>query len=448
MTTLARAAFEQGLTALAQGLLLDAETHLRTALAHAPGRPSVLSALGVTLLRQDRAVDALKLFDEALAAEPARAETWGHRGNALLALARPADALASFESAMQHGAPQASVDAHRAQALNALRRHAEALQCVEAVLREHPDDGALWLERGVTLRCLERHADALPALQRAVELAPTLGAAWSQLGQLLKDSADAATRAEAATAFEHAIALGEDPALHQWFIAALRGPGAGTVPAHAPTAFVQPLFDGYAGEFDRHLEALEYHAPTRLASLIATVRSAPVEAALDLGCGTGQCAAPLAALVRAIDGVDVSAAMLDVARATGRYRALHHAELTAWLADTHTDSPTDRDTDRDRRYGLVVAADVFIYVGALEAVFAGVQRVLVRGGLFALTAEIASTADANFELLPTLRYAHDPAYLRALAQAHGFSVALTHHAPLRLEQGRPLPGLYLVLQAA
>lgn len=440
MTTLARAAFDQGLAALAQGRLPDAETHLRTALAHAPGRPSVLSALGVALLRQDRAGEALPLLDEALAAEPTRAETWGHRGNALLALARPADALASFESAMAHGAPQASVDAHRAQALNALHRHAEALACVEAVLRKHPDEGALWLERGVTLRCLERHADALPAFQRAVELAPTLGAAWSQLGQLLKDSPDATSRAEAVAAFERAIALGEDAALHRWFIAALlgsgSGPAAGPVPPHAPIAFVQPLFDGYAGEFDRHLETLEYHAPTRLASLIDTVRSTPCEAALDLGCGTGQCAAPLAALARAIDGVDVSAAMLDVARATGRYRALHHAELTTWLADT------------DARYGLVVAADVFIYVGALEAVFAAVRRVLLNGGLFALTAEIASTPDAHFELLPTLRYAHGLPYLRALAQAHGFSVALTHHAPLRLEQGRPLPGLYLVLQAA
>ena len=443
MTTLARAAFEQGLAALSQGRLADAETHLRTALLHTPGRPSVLSALGVALLRQDRAADALPLFDDALTAEPARAETWGHRGNALLALARPADALASFESAMAHGAPQASVDAHRAQALNALHRHSEALGCIEAVLREHANDGALWLERGITLRCLERHADALPALQRAVELAPTLGAAWSQLGQLLKDSTDASTRAEAAVAFERAIALGEDAELHRWFIAAMLGrvggAAGGAVPPHAPMAFVQPLFDGYAGEFDRHLDSLEYHAPTRLASLIATVRFAPCDAALDLGCGTGQCAAPLAALARAIDGVDVSAAMLDVARGTGpsgRYRRLHHAELSDWLQAT------------DERYGLVVAADVFIYVGALDAVFAAVQRVLLPGGLFALTAEIASAPEVPFELLPTLRYAHGPASLRALAQANGFKVALTHHAPLRLEQGRPLPGLYLVLQKA
>ena len=430
----ARAAFERGLSRLEAHDQSGAELAFREALALAPGRPSVLAALGVALLRQSRASDALAVFDDALAAEPARAETWGHRGNALLALARPADALASFERALAAGAPPVSVDFHRATALNQLRRHRDALQCLDAVQRASPDDPLVWLERALTLRCMDRHEDALPALRRAVQHGPKLGAAWSQLGQLLKDSPDAATRAEAAACFERAIALGEDAELHRWYLAGVRGATADDTPAVAPQRYVEPLFDGYADSFDQHADTLQYNAPTRLASLIATVRATAVDAALDLGCGTGQCAAPLAALAHAIDGVDVSAAMLDVARATHRYRNLHHAELATWMRQT------------DQRYGLVLAADVFIYVGALDEVFALVRQVLQAGGLFAFTAEIAS-GDAPFELLPTLRYAHSESYLRALAATHNFSVALTHRAPLRLEQGQPLPGLYLVLRA-
>lgn len=427
----ARAAFERGLAQLGAGQPAAAEAELRAALARAPGRPSVLAALGVALLRQRRAADALAAFDDTLAAEPQRAETWGHRGTALLDLGRAADALASFERALSNGAPPVSVDFHRALALNRLGRHAQALECLNAVQREHPGDAQVHFERALTLRCLDRHADALPALQAAVAADPRHGPAWSQLGQLLKDSPDPAAQREARAAFERAAALGEDAELHRFFLAAL---GAGHAPATAPVGYVQALFDGYATHFDRHADTLEYGAPTRLASLIATVRATPCTAALDLGCGSGLCAPALAALAQAIDGVDVSAAMLDAARAGGRYRALHQAEIVDWLGRC------------SERYGLVVAADVFIYVGALEAVFAGVRRVLDAGGLFALTAE-AATGGAPFELLPTLRYAHDEGYLRRLAAEHGFGVELAHRAPLRLEQGQPLPGLYLVLRA-
>ncbi len=100
----------------------------------------------------------------------------------------------------------------------------------------------------------------------------------------------------------------------------------------------------------------------------------------------------------------------------------------------------------DRRYDLILAGDVFIYLGALDAVFAGAARALASGGLFAFSIE--RTADTHdLRLLPSLRYAHSQAYVRRLAQEHGFEWRAAFPAPLREEQQRPIEGLYVYLQA-
>ena len=79
------------------------------------------------------------------------------------------------------------------------------------------------------------------------------------------------------------------------------------------------------------------------------------------------------------------------------------------------------------RYDLVVSADVFIYVGELEATFDGVARVIEPGGVFCFSVELAPD-EQDFVLRPSQRYAHSERYLRALALRHGFEIR-SHAAP-------------------
>jgi predicted TPR repeat methyltransferase len=135
-----------------------------------------------------------------------------------------------------------------------------------------------------------------------------------------------------------------------------------------------------------------------------------------------------------VDGVDISQRMLDQARALGIYTSLIHADVADYLRGA------------DRRDDLVLAADVFIYVGDLDAVFAGVARVLRPGGWFGFTVERAED-DEELRLLPSLRYAHSEPYIRLLARAHGLTVQALWRAPLREDQQRPVEGLYVYLVA-
>ncbi len=72
---------------------------------------------------------------------------------------------------------------------------------------------------------------------------------------------------------------------------------------------------------------------------------------------------------------------------------------------------------------MLIAGDVFIYVGPLEASFAEAARALRPGGLFAFSVE-APSDDELRRPQPVLRdsgrWAHAAAYVRELAAAHGF----------------------------
>jgi predicted TPR repeat methyltransferase len=143
--------------------------------------------------------------------------------------------------------------------------------------------------------------------------------------------------------------------------------------------------------------------------------------------------------VGTLTGVDLSARMLDKARALVVYDRLVHADIVEFLAAS------------EERFDLVLAADVFIYVGDLARVFALLERAMARG-LFCFSVEsLDGDGDgdddgAGLRLLPSLRYAHSEAYLARLASEHRFEVVAMQHAPVREDQGQVIEGLYVVLR--
>jgi predicted TPR repeat methyltransferase len=206
----------------------------------------------------------------------------------------------------------------------------------------------------------------------------------------------------------------------------------GAAPAQAPPAYVRGLFDGYAAGFDEHLvEVLHYRAPQLIAQQVAALAAAagrPFGAALDLGCGTGLCAPLLAPHVAQLDGIDLSPTMLVQARTRGIYRHLVQADIAEHLQQCA------------ERYQLLVAADVFIYIGALDGVFGGARRVLQPGGVLCCSVERAGDAE-DFVLQPSARYAQSRRYLQALAARHGFDVRAIDEQAIREDQRRPVAGL-------
>jgi predicted TPR repeat methyltransferase len=309
-----------------------------------------------------------------------------------------------------------------------LMRPQEALSVADEVLAREPDNRDALLHRANALLELNRHPQALATFERLLVVAPTQAPAWSACGDILRELG---RRDEATQAYRQALAHGADAELIGYYLAALGAQGSPTV---APRAYVQALFDGYAGQFEQHVvKALHYRAHQVLTQPLAALHPGRFASVLDLGCGTGLCGPLVKPLADRLVGVDLSAPMLEQARACGAYDELVQADINEYLQGS------------SRRFDLVLAADVFIYIGELAPTFQALSGLMDPGGLFCFSTEVASTEAHGFELLPSLRYAHSEAYLRGLAQQHGFEVLKLAREPIREDQRQAIDGVFAYL---
>jgi predicted TPR repeat methyltransferase len=275
------------------------------------------------------------------------------------------------------------------------------------------------------------HAAASDLLLQTLEIAPTWAPAWFALGEAREELGQ---RAGAAEAFARALA--HDPADSQGARLRLTRLGAADQPEQPPQAYVRDLFDQYAARFETHLvKDLAYRAPSVLREAIT--RAAPARRfahVLDLGCGTGLMAKEMADLCDYIAGVDLAPAMAAKARTSGFYADVEAGDLLAFL---NARPPASSD--------LIVAADVFVYCGELDAIFAAARRIVNKQAVFAFT--LQRGAEGDYQLGDDLRYAHSPAYVTRLAAAHGFALASCDEVSVRQDRGQPVPGLSVVLLA-
>ena len=404
-----------------------------TALDLNPGYALAWSNRGNALRALGRARDAVASYERALALRPDYPEAWCHRAIALLDLGDAEAALASAGRALAARAAYPQALCVRANALFQLRQFEAALHGYDDVIGLDANLAEAQTGRGLSLQKLGRAQDALACFERALALRPEHAQGHRHYAEALLALG---RRDEAIAAYQRARALtrdvGADTGQIDFVLAAL---GIGAPPERAPGAYVKALFDQYAGHFDRHLTGvLGYRTPQLIADAIARHVGGTLQAAVDLGCGTGLCAPFLRPRAQRLAGVDLSENMLAQAGATGMYDELVCADIGAFLAT------------RRSAFDLVVAADVLVYFGDLDALFGQVRAALRPGGWFCFSTEAGEGGDVA--LLPSQRYAHALPYLERLAGAHGFALAEAGRAVVRSENGVAIDGHLLVLRAA
>jgi len=390
----ARQAFVAGIEQFERHDYAAACDFFEQALRHAPGRPSVLMNLGVSCVHLGRFERADVCLRQALAADATQTDGWMAWGVTQMALGDWAQALHCHEQARALGA----------------------------------DGAEFCLRWGECLAHQARLPQALQAFDQALAHAPALAEAWSQRAHVLRDMGQTA---QAIAGYQRAMELGADPELHRYYLAAL-SPQQPAV--NAPAAYVEKLFDQYADDFEAHLVGqLGYQGHSMLLQQLPSDPTVRFEQVWDLGCGTGLCGPLIRPRADHLTGVDLSSAMVAKAQSLGIYDRLHAQDLVNFLHQTTT------------KADLVLAADVFIYVGWLDAVFEALSSRVKPGAWLAFTVE---EADPGFEvqLHSSLRYAHDMGYLQKLAALHSWRWAKVHRAPLRLDQAQPLMGAYVYLQ--
>lgn len=378
-----------------------------------------------------------------------------------------------------------------------IRRFEEAVRCCRQALRESPDDpllhlnlGAVYEEQGDILaaiasfrRTLEIEPDNAKALnnlgkalhrqgevvegekciRRALQLAPEYPLALNNLGVILSEQGDLEKAADcfgralhlepdnsgtlynlagihncrgeiekAVPLLEKILVLEPGHALAGHMLAALVGETTET----APRAYVEATFDAYAGRFDRHLtEKLGYTVPLVLREMVGELfrQEHIFSSTLDLGCGTGLAGEAFRKMSRRLEGVDVSTKMLARAEGKGVYDLLKRQDAETFLADC------------PGTYDLFVATDVFVYIGRLEPIFAGLARCSAPGALLAFSVERCAGED-EYCLRPSGRYAQSRRYIDRLAGEFGWEVLGHRQHGIRREEGQWIDGDLFVLR--
>ncbi|WP_180898184.1 methyltransferase [Martelella soudanensis] len=278
------------------------------------------------------------------------------------------------------------------------------------------------------------HAAAAEVMEQAMALVPDWPAGLALLATYRENAGDVAAAIATLKKLD-----GEDA--EDVFAASLKLAvlGAAEPPAHPPGRYVEALFDSYADHFDQALtERLEYNAPERLAALLAGSEGETRRFRLcaDLGCGTGLSGAAFCKRVARLEGFDLSANMLAKAEEKVVYHHLAQADLLLAPEESGLFAPG---LER-RRADLVVAADVLMYLGALDSLMDNVASLIAPGGIFLFSVEDGGDAE-TFTLLPSLRYAHAFAYVEGMLSRAGFDLKSHERAALRKDAGEPVPGI-------
>lgn len=416
----------------ADGLFEPAVEVYRRVLETMPDHPDALHFLGLATCAIGQAEEGLKLVERSVELVPDNAGFHTNFGNLLLLCERFEEADREYRAALALDRNRPDTLHNYAVLLKAFGLYAEAETTLNRAIHLAPN----FTEACVTLAGLYermgRNEEALEASRQALARRPhdarsreIQGLAYSRTGRL----------EEAAQVFRDWLAVEPDNPRARHHLAACSGAG---VPPRASDAYVQTVFDAFAGSFDSRLAVLRYQGPALLEeTLSAGIGPAAGDLdVLDAGCGTGLCAAVLRPFAARLEGADLSGGMLTQAARRGLYDALHQSELTAFM-----------EAQRDR-YDLVVSLDTLVYFGVLDEVFRAAAGSLRPGGHLCVTLEaLPDEATEHFRLCHHGRYAHAGTYVSAALRAAGFDPIRLSRVSTRHEAGEPVPS-WLVLARA
>lgn len=412
-----------------QGRFQEAEGCYRQVLEALPGHPKILGNLAALYQQAGRLAEAAKCCGEALAEAPDDALLHLNLGAIREEEGDIRAAEACYRRAMELAPGDPKALNNMGKILQRQGRGEEGEKYVRWALQLAPDYPLALNNLGVICSGQGRHDEALACFKRALELEPqSVNALYNIAGvhNCLNQ------RQEAVGRLQQLLEIRPDHAPARHMLAALSGETTDS----APRDYVVETFDAYAERFDRHLtEQLGYAVPTLLREMVqaALGEGASLERMLDLGCGTGLAGEAFQAVAGELHGIDISPGMLAKAAAKELYGRLECADLVSWLARC------------EGRYDLIVAADVFVYIGRLDEVFAGLERCAAPGAVFALSIEHCETG-ADYILRPSGRYAHSPAYIERLAGGYGWSLVERRHQGTRREQGKWIQGDLFLLR--
>lgn len=410
-----------------------AENAYRAVLDISPTHAGAINNLAAVLKARGNFEEALTCYQSALELDPDNAVFHYNLGNAYTSNQLWQEAKTAYQRSIELKSDNPAAYRELGSVLRALGEKDASLKAISQAVELDESHAGAHCEHGIALQSTGLLEDAVLAYQRAIAADPKFNRTYPNLVVALKHL----NRMQEAEDFaKRWLEINPENATANHMLASITGLN---VPARATDSYVTELFDNFSTQFDEKLQQLEYKAPQLILdhSLKAGVINVDKPCRIiDAGCGTGLCGPLFRAYASTLDGVDLSAGMLNGAKLRNVYDHLAQAELTAYLENSNDDCD------------IIISADTLVYFGDLGQVTAASSQRLVPGGwlVFSIEKLKPDESQSPHQLNPHGRYSHSEIYVRETLSTHGFNNVSITDAVLRQELGEPVNGFIVLAQ--
>lgn len=416
---------------LALGQIEKAKQHLTQALRINPHHAESYNNFGTILYKQSLFLEAIPYFEKAIRIHPDYWEAHYNIAHSFTKTNQVERAITHYYEVLRLVTDHPSAHFNLGLLLFEKGNEEDASHHLQKALEISPQNAIAAQYLGNVWVSLGKVQDAIETYERALIINPNLSDVHHNLAVLYLRNDE---KTKALAHFENALNLDPSNDTARHMRAALQGEQS----PDAPKTYVTDLFDQYAEYYNHHVkEKLQYDVPHLLRSAIGRHLSGKLRAGrvLDLGCGTGLCGIYLRDLALELIGLDLSAKMIEKAQALNAYDSLIKTDFNEYLRQPNLEP-----------FDLIVAGDVLVYMGNLDALFASVHQSLRKDGRFAFTTEHLENGAADYFLQTSGRFAHASAYIHRLAKQHHFSVAVQEQINPRRDENTLILGELYVLK--
>lgn len=299
----------------------------------------------------------------------------------------------------------------------ALKNFDEAINSYQKALLLDPDDVDSRFNLAGCYRIMGRDKLSIEHYEKIVQAHPDHLPSLNNLAYVCHKDGQLQTAIEL---YSKVLALAPDHVGADFMLAALTD----TARQAAPEPYIREVFDDFSDHYESKLtEKLHYNLPSQLLKFILSSTSkSRFLSLLDLGCGTGLVGNQFRPHCNLLTGVDLSGRMLELAEEKNIYDALHREELYTFLSQGSSTG-----------YDILIAADVFPYIGDLEHLFALAYRASSADAVFAFSVEVEQI-DELPKLQQSGRFAHSDSYIRGISTKAGWQISADEHLQLRMEK--------------
>lgn len=446
----------------AKGLFGRAEEILQSLIQINPNFAAAFNNLGTVYFAEDKYQEAIKSYQAAITLQPNYADAYYNLGLALTKLNYRSEAVNAYQALIELRQNHPGARFQLGCLLMDQNQYQAAITHFIVIEEEHPyhfetqsNLATCYLKLGRLDKAKLHYLKALDIIPDDVQILYNLGVIHMQQGllseainyylQVLKinpDSYEAHNNLGVAY-----LAIKETKKALWHFRAALRLETHDEAVRHtidilmqdknitrSPTEYIRALFDSYADHFDSHLkQSLDYQVPFLFYQRLKDYHDFNQANwdILDLGCGTGLCGEAVRSAARSLTGIDLSEKMLAEAAKKYIYDALIQSDILSFLENNPA------------QFDLVMAGDVIVYFGELEAIFSAVSQALRLNGLFIFNAEI--NVENNYAMAKSGRFNHSKAYLDSLIAQNQFTLLSYQVVRMRTQNQQPVLGhIYLL----